>query len=83
MSIELIAILIVIVTIVAISSHTKKKPDKQTDKPQEKPEPVKPAPVIPDSPEKNGRKVTGENTGDYRERWSDTERGVRVAETRS
>lgn len=56
MSIELIAILIVIVTIVAISSHTKKKPDKQTNKPQEKPEPVKPAPVIPDSPEKTEEK---------------------------
>lgn len=56
MSIELIAVLIVIVTIVAISSHTKKKPGKQTDKPQERPEPVKPAPVIPDSPEKTEEK---------------------------
>lgn len=52
MSIELIAILVVIVTVVAISSKKKKKPDKQTDKPHDKPEPVKPAPVIPDSPEK-------------------------------
>lgn len=52
MSAELIAVLIVIVSIVAISSKKKKKPDKQTDKPQEIPEPVKPAPVIPDSPEK-------------------------------
>ena len=52
MSIELIAVIIVIVTIVAISSNKKKKPDKQTDQPQDKPEPVKPAPVIPDNPEK-------------------------------
>ena len=50
MSIELIAILVVIVAIVAISSNKKKKLDKQTDKPQDKSEPVKPAPVIPDSP---------------------------------
>lgn len=52
MSIELIAVIIVIVAIVAISGKKKKKPDKQTDKPQDKPEPVKPAPVIPDSQEK-------------------------------
>lgn len=56
MSIELIAVIIVIVAIVAISSKKKKKPDKQTDKPQDKPEPVKPAPVIPDSPEKTEEK---------------------------
>ena len=56
MSAELIAVLIVIVTIVAISSKKKEKPDKQTDKPQDKPEPVKPAPVIPDSPEKTEEK---------------------------
>lgn len=56
MSIELIAILVVIVAIVAISSKKKKKPDKQTDKPQDKPEPVKPAPVVPDSPEKTEEK---------------------------
>lgn len=56
MSIELIAVLIVIVAIVAISSKKKKKPDKQTDKPQDKPEPVKPAPVIPDNPEKTEEK---------------------------
>ena len=56
MSAELIAVLIVIVTIVAISSKKKKKPDKQTDKPQDKPEPVKPAPVVPDSPDKTEEK---------------------------
>ena len=57
MSIELIAALIVIVAIVAISSKKKKKPDKQTDKPQDKPEPVKPAPVVPDSPDKTEEKA--------------------------
>ena len=56
MSIELIAILVVIVAIVAISSKKKEKTDKQTDKLQDKPEPVKPAPVIPDSPEKTEEK---------------------------
>lgn len=56
MSIELIAVIIVIVAIVTISNKKKKKPDKQTDKPQDKPDPVKPAPVIPDSPEKTGEK---------------------------
>lgn len=56
MSIELIAILVVIVTIVAISSKKKKKPDKQTNKPQDKLEPVKPAPVVPDSLEKTKEK---------------------------
>ena len=54
MNIGLIAVIIVIVAIVAMSS--KKKPDKQTDKPQDKPEPVKPAPVIPDSPDKTEEK---------------------------
>lgn len=52
MSIELIAVIIVIVAIVTINSNKKKKADKQTAKPQDKPEPVKPAPVIPDSQEK-------------------------------
>ena len=52
MNIGLIAVIIVILAIVAISSKKKKKPDKQTDMPQDKPEPVRPAPVIPDSPEK-------------------------------
>lgn len=56
MSAELIAVLIVIVAIVAISSKKKKKPDKQTDKPQDKPEPVKPAPVVHDSPDKTEEK---------------------------
>lgn len=56
MSIELIAVIIVIVAIVAISSKKKKKPDKKIDKPQDKPEPVKPAPVIPDSPDKTEEK---------------------------
>lgn len=55
MSIELIAVIIVIVAIVAIAGK-KKKPDKQTDKPQDKSEPVKPAPVIPDNPEKTEEK---------------------------
>lgn len=56
MNIGLIAVIIVIVAIVAISSKKKKKPDKHTDKPQDKPEPVKPAPVIPDNPEKTEEK---------------------------
>jgi len=56
MNIGLIAVIIVIVAIVAISSKEKKKPDKQTDKPQDKPEPVRPAPVIPDSPDKTEEK---------------------------
>lgn len=56
MNIGLIAVIIVIVAIVAISSKKKKKPDKQTDKPQDKSEPVNPAPVIPDSPENTEEK---------------------------
>lgn len=73
MSIELIAVIIVIVAIVTISSRKKKKPDKQTDKPQDKPEPVNPAPVIPDSQEKAEEKppakipVTIEKDGQTRE----------------
>lgn len=56
MNIGLIAVIIVIVAIVAISSKKKKKPDKQTEYIQDKPEPVRPAPVIPDSPEKTEEK---------------------------
>lgn len=73
MSIELIAVIIVIVAIVVISGKKKKKPDKQTDKPQDKPEPVKPAPVIPDSPDKTEEKppekipVTIEKDGQTKE----------------
>lgn len=53
MSIELIAVLVVIVAIVAISDKKKKKPDKQTgQKPQDNPEPVEPAPAIPDNAKK-------------------------------
>lgn len=58
MSAELIAILVVIVVVIAISGK-KKKPDKQTDMPQDKPEPVKPAPVIPDNPENTEEKPPG------------------------
>ena len=52
MNIGLIAVIIVIVAIVTINNKKKKKPDKQTGKAQDKPEPIRPAPVIPDSPEK-------------------------------
>lgn len=73
MSIELIVVIIVIVAIVAISSKKKKKPDKQTDKPQDKPEPVKPAPVITDNPDNTEEKppekipVTIEKNGQTQE----------------
>lgn len=73
MNIGLVAVIIVIVAIVAISSKKKKKPDKQTDKPQDKPEPVKPDLVIPDNPEKTEEKppekipVTIEKDGQTRE----------------
>lgn len=75
MNIELIAVIIVIVAIVTISSKRKKKPDKQIDKPQDKPEPVKPAPVIHDSQEKAEEKPP-EKTPVTIEKDGQTQEGV-------